>query len=98
MVVFDAPPPGPKMSSWAVIASTSLTHVAPTASEHSALVGPATHGLTGDGSASLVIGAVALRRVGLAAATRLAEGGVAAHDAARADEADGRELSGGLVG
>jgi hypothetical protein len=32
----EAPPPGPKISSWAVIASMSLRHVAPAAGEHAA--------------------------------------------------------------
>jgi hypothetical protein len=36
IVVSEAPPPGPKISSWAVIASMSPRHVAPAASEHAA--------------------------------------------------------------
>ena len=34
MVLSDAPPSGPKISSWAVIASTSDRHVAPAANAH----------------------------------------------------------------
>jgi|GEM_PF-2967611 len=34
MVVSDAPPSGPKISTWRVIASMSLKHVAPAASAH----------------------------------------------------------------
>lgn len=53
---------------------------------------PAAHGLAGDGSAPLVVGAVALWRVALAAAARFPARGVAEHDAARADESDGGKL------
>src|SRR5665811_337755 len=53
---------------------------------------PAAHGLAGDGTAPLVVGAVALWRVGLAAATRVPARGVAQHDAALADEPDIGEL------
>src|SRR5665811_1246706 len=53
---------------------------------------PAAHGLAGDGTTPLVVGAVALWRVALAAATRVPARGVAQHDAALADEPDIGEL------
>jgi hypothetical protein len=53
-----------------------------------ALVEPAAHGLAGNRSALLVVGAVALWRVALAAAARVPTRGVAVHDTALADEPD----------
>ena len=59
-----------------------------------ALVESAADGLALDGSAPLVVGPVALGRVGLASAARFAAAGLADYEAARADEVDLGELGG----